>query len=99
MSVNAQFASMHTALFNRLADPCTVKRGAAAPVDSRCIVAEGVQRIGQHGQVIGLVTKVSFLKAEWSPQRADVVTLDGVGRKVEAIDTDDGIVVEAVLNG
>jgi hypothetical protein len=98
MGVNAQFASMHTALFNRLADPCTVTRGAAAPVDSRCIVEEGDERLGEYGQVIGRVRMVSFIKSEWDPARGDVVTIDGTAQTVEAIEEDDGLVVKVVLN-
>ena len=99
VSVNAVFAPMHTALFDRLADPCTVQRDAASPaVASRCIVDDGVARLGEYGQVIGRVRMVSFLKSEWDPARGNVVTLDGVAQTVEAIEEDDGFVVKAVLN-
>lgn len=95
---NAAFAPMHASLFARFAAACTVVRGTDA-VALRCIVEDGVARIGQYGQVIGRVTRVSFIKSEWAPQRADVVTLDGVARKVEDIESDDGLVVTAVLHG
>lgn len=68
------------------------------------MVDDGVAKVGQYGQVIGRVTKISFIKTEWDPVRGDVVTYpdrNGVllARKIEAIDTDDGRVVEAVLHG
>jgi hypothetical protein len=98
--MNAQFADMHAALFDRFSVPVTVQRGAALPVASRVVQDDGVASIGEYGQVIGRVTKLSFIKAEWNPARGDVVTFDdGSALKVEAIDTDDGIVVEAVMHG
>lgn len=99
--MNAQFADMHAALFDRLAVPVTVQRGTAAlPVAARCIRDDVVASVGEYGQVIGRVTKVSFIKAEWDPKRGDVVTFaDNTAQTVEAIDSDDGFVVEAVLHG
>lgn len=90
---------MHAALFGQFAGPCTVQRGADAPVATRCIKDDGVGRLGQYGQVIGRVSKISFIKSEWDPARGDVVTLDGAALKIEAIDNDDGYIVEAVLHG
>lgn len=98
MSVNAAFDPMQSALFDQLADPCTVTRGAAQPVASRCIVEDGVARLGEYGQVIGRVRMVSFIKSEWDPARGDVVTIDGTAQTVEAIEEDDGLVVKVVLN-
>lgn len=98
--MNAQFADMHTALFDRLAVPVTVQRGAALPVASRVVRNDGVAHVGEYGQVIGRVTRLSFIKAEWSPARGDVVTFaDNRAQTVEAIDTDDDIVVEVVMHG
>lgn len=96
---NAQFDSMHDELFSQFAESCNVQRGTDTPVTTRCIVDDGVARIGQYGNVIGRVSKVSFLRSEWQPQRGDVVIIDTLARKVESIDTDDGFVVEAVLHG
>lgn len=98
--MNAQFAPMHAALFDRFAVSVTVQRGVAAlPVVARCIVDDGTAQVGEYGQVIGRVTRASFIKSEWSPQRGDVITLDSIGRKIESIDEDDGFVVKAVLHG
>jgi hypothetical protein len=96
--MNAQFASMHDGLFDQFADACTVVRGAAGPVTTRCIVDQGVAKLGDVGQVIGRVTRLSFIKAEWDPARGDVVTFDGLTQTIEAIENDDGIVVECIVN-
>lgn len=98
--MNAQFAGMHATLFDQFSVPVTVQRGAALPVASRCIVDDGTAQIGEYGRVIGRVAKLSFVKTEWNPARGDVVTFaDGSASKVEAIESDDGIVVEVVMHG
>lgn len=98
-ALNRDFDAMTSDLFDQFADPCTVVRGAADPVTARCVVEDGIESIGQYGQVVGNVTHVSFIKTEWDPQRGDVVTLDGNARNIESIDSDDGLVVKAVLHG
>lgn len=97
--MNAQFNAMDIALFDQLAAACTITRGAADPVTARAIVDDGTAQVGQYGQVVGRVTRISFIKAEWDPQRGDVVTIDGLIRSIESIESDDGLVVEAVLHG
>lgn len=98
--MNAQFNAMHAALFDQFTAPVTVQRGAALPVASRCIVDDGTAQTGEYGQVIGRVTRLSFLKAEWDSKRGDVVTFgDGTAKSVADIDSDDGIVVEVVMHG
>lgn len=99
VGMNAQFNAMDAALFDQFADPCTITRGAAEPVTGRCIVEDGTAVIGEYGQVIGRVSRVSFIKAEWDPARGDIVNIDNLARKVESIDSDDGLVVTAVLHG
>ena len=98
--MNAQFAPMHAALFDRFSVPVTVQRGAGGlPVPSRCIRDDGTAQVGEYGQVIGRVTRVSFLKTEWDPKRGDVVTFaDNTAQSVDAIDSDDGFVVGVVLH-
>jgi hypothetical protein len=99
-AVNAMFAPMGDALFDQFAAPVTIQRGAAALVGGRCIVDDGTAQVGEYGQVIGRVTRVSFIKAEWDPARGDIVTTeDGTARKIESIEEDDGLVVKAVLHG
>jgi hypothetical protein len=96
--MNAQFAGMHTSLFDQFADACTVTRGAADPVTTRCIVDDGVAVLGEYNQVIGRARRVSFIKTEWAPARGDVITLgDGIV-KVERIESDDGQVVECTTS-
>lgn len=76
-----------------------VQRGASDPVPVRVVVHDGVARVGEYGQVIGRNTLVDFLRIEWSPRRGDKVTVDGSTRPVEDIESDDGVVVTAVLYG
>lgn len=96
---DAHFQCADAKLFDVFATPCSIARGIVPGFGGRCIVDDGVAKIGQYGQVIGRVTKVSFIKSEWDPARGDVVTIDGVARKVEALDTDDGRIVGVVLHG
>lgn len=98
-ALNRDFDAMTSDLFDQFADPCTVVRGSADAVTARCVVEDGVAKIGQYGQVIATITRASFIKAEWDPKPRDVVTIDSVARKVEAIDSDDGLVVQVVLHG
>jgi hypothetical protein len=93
------FGDMHAALFDQFAVAATVQRGAGAATPIRVVVQDGVAQLGQHGTVIGRVTKISFIRSEYLPARGDLLTIDGNTRKVEAIDTDDGMIVEAVLHG
>jgi hypothetical protein len=95
----AIFTDAHADLFDALGVDAFVQRGADAPVPVRVVVEDGVARVGEYGQVIGRNTCVNFLRAQWIPARADLVTIDGSTRKVDAIDTDDGIVARVVLHG
>ncbi|HEX7113201.1 MAG TPA: hypothetical protein VF216_12215 [Mizugakiibacter sp.] len=95
----AVFADAHAALFAALGVDATVQRGAAAPAAVRVIVRDGVARIGEYGQVLGRARHVSFNRAQWQPARGDVVVIGGDTRTVEAIESDDGYAVEAVLHG
>ncbi len=96
---NPAFANASARIHGALGVSVTVQRGAAAPITVTAIVEDGVAQLGHHGQVIGRMSKVVFLRSQWLPVRGDLVTIDGLTRKVEAIDTDDGLVVEAVLHG
>lgn len=98
-AVDAQFAAMDAGLFDVFATACTLKRGDADAVPGRCIVEDGVEQMGDYGQVIGRATRVSFIKSEWDPARGDMVTIGDTARPVESIDTDDGLVVQVVLHG
>jgi hypothetical protein len=95
----AAFVDAHASLMDALGTDATVQRGSDAAVPVRVVVRDGVSRLGQYGQVVGRNTVVSFLRSQWQPKREDVLTLDGVARKVEAIDEDDGIAVTVVLHG
>lgn len=93
------FVDAHADLMSALGTDATVQRGTDAAVPVRVVVHDGVARVGEYGQVVGRNTRVDFLRSSWQPQRGDLVTIDGVARKVETIDSDDGIVVQAVLHG
>lgn len=93
------FNDMHAEQFDVFAVAATVQRGVGAPAPTRVVVQDGVAQLGHQGTVIGRVTKVSFIRSEYLPARGDLLTIDGVTRKIEAIDTDDGMIVEAVLHG
>jgi hypothetical protein len=96
---DAAVADMDETLFVEFGENATVQRGSDAPVAVRAFVERGVQVLGDYGQVIARVTKVTLRNSEWVPQRADVVSLNGSSRKVEAVELDDGYVTTAVLNG
>lgn len=96
-SLNRDFDDPTSDLFDQFADPCTVVRGTAPSVATRCVTEDGVQKLGEYGQVIATVRRVSFIKTEWLPVRGDMVTIDGDARMVECIESDDGLVVSAVL--
>lgn len=95
----AVFAEAHVDLFDALGVDAFVQRGTDAAVPARVVVEDGVARVGEYGQVVGRNTHVSFLRAQWVPVRGDLLTIDGATRKVESIDTDDGIVARVVLHG
>lgn len=99
MSLDPRFAAMDDVLFDEFGVDGTVQRGAAAPVAVRLIIDEGVVRLGEYGQVIGQVTVASFKVPQWRPLPGDVVTVDGLARKVDDLDSDDGYVAKAVLHG
>jgi hypothetical protein len=96
---NPAFVASTARLIKVLGVGINVQRGADAPVNVTAIIEDGVAQVGQHGHVISRMTKVIFLRSQWLPARGDLVTIDGVTRKLEAIDTDDGMAVEAVLHG
>lgn len=93
------FAEAHVDLFDALGVDAFVQRGTDDPAPVRVVVEDGVARVGEYGQVIGRTTHASFLRAQWVPVRGDLLTIAGAIRKVESIDTDDGIVVRVVLHG
>lgn len=99
MSAGAIFADAHDELFDELGVDITVARGTDAPVTVRAVVERGIERVGEYGQVIGSVTRVSFRTTTWQPKRGDRVTIGDDMRPIEAIDTDDGYVAQAVLHG
>ncbi|MBB1061885.1 head-tail joining protein [Marilutibacter spongiae] len=93
------FTDMDDSLFEVFGVDGTVQRGLDVAVPVRLIIDEGVARLGDHGQKIGQVTVASFKVPQWRPKVGDLVTIDGVARKVDDVDSDDGYVARVVLLG
>ena len=96
---DAAVAEMDETLFTEFGDDATVQRGADAPVALRVFVERGVEKIGDFGQVVARVTKVTFRNSDWQPLQGDVVTLGGGARAVDSVETDDGYATSVVLHG
>lgn len=95
----AILANAHADLFDALGVDVFIQRGTGAVLPVRVVVEDGVARVGEYGQVIGRDTFANFLRAQWIPARGDVLAIDVASRKVDSIDTGDGIVVRVVLHG
>jgi len=93
------FNAMHGELFDQFAEPGTLLHGTDPARDVRMVVDDGAQTVGAHGEIIANKRVISVLKREWQPVRGDTITVRGQTRKIEAIATDDGYVVQAVLHG
>ena len=96
---NPAFVNASVRIIQRMGVDVSVQRGTDAPFTVRMLIEDGQNKVGQHGQIIGRLTTFNCLRADYLPVRGDLITVDGLTRKVEAIDTDDGIVVQAVLHG
>lgn len=95
----AAHADMRSALGGNVCTAVVTRDGVESP-ELEVIVHNGVVQTGDYGKVIGRNSHVDFFIAEWQPQRGDLVAINGAaGRKVDAIDTDDGIVARVVLHG
>ncbi|WEN13695.1 hypothetical protein PY254_10595 [Rhodanobacter sp. AS-Z3] len=94
-----EFNALDDELFGEFAEQCSIVRGTDAPVITRCLVDDGAQTLGQHGRIIGNKRVLTFIKSEWSPARADQITVRGAMRKVDEILIDDGYTVQAVMHG
>ncbi len=89
-----------SAIFGVFADVVTVKRGGGPAVSAQAVIDRDLEVLGEHGQVTGRVTKVSFRNADWRPKSGDIVTLPGgIQRKVDEVEADDAHVTRAVLYG
>lgn len=86
-------------LFEVFGEDGTVQRGATDPVDVRVVKEDGVQVLGDYGQVVGVVTQASFINAQWAPVQGDVLVLASGTRKVDRIVENDGLVTVVVLHG
>jgi hypothetical protein len=93
------FADLHTDLFDVFGRDGTVQRGAAAAVPVRVVIDRGIERYGTNGEVVAIVTVVSFKAAQWIPSAGDIVTVGAWSKKVDVLDSDDGYVTKAVMYG
>lgn len=99
MSSPDPFAGMDEILFDEFGQDGSVQRGLGAPVPVRVVIDEGVERLGDYGQVVGRVAVASFMAPQWRPKQGDVLTVSAWSRPVASIDQDDGFVVRAVMHG
>jgi len=107
MTADLAFMDMHTTLFDEFARPVLlVRAGTTEVIETRAVVNEGIERVGEYGQSVGAVTVLDFLATEHPARPRDSVTLlDPFTREpvwtrpVASIDADDGFVVKAVMHG
>lgn len=86
-------------LFAAFGVPATAQRGSDPAVDVTVVVDRGVVVLGEYGQVVGKVDKISLRNREWIAQQGDLIVIDGNSRKVDTPESDDGLVNVAVLHG
>jgi hypothetical protein len=93
------FSTADTVVFDVLGVVANVQRPPNPSAPVRLVVRDGVERLGEYQQVIGLVRHVHARNRDWIFRRGDIVTLDGRSQTVEAVVRNDGRVNEAVLHG
>lgn len=96
---NAAVADMDSTLLDAFGEDATVQRGAGTPVPVRAFIERNVEKLGDYGQVVARVNRATFQNSQWIPQQGDVLVYSTGTRKVESIDSDDGFMTVAVLNG
>lgn len=87
------------ALFGVFGVDATAQRGADAPVPVTVVIDHNVEVLGEHGQVVQRVDRISLRNSEWVAQQGDVVVIGAKSRKVDRPLDDDGLVNTAVLHG
>ena len=93
------FAVADDVIFELLGAVAHVQRPPDPSAPVRVVVRDGVERLGEYQQVIGLVRHVCVRNREWVFRRGDLITLDDRSLAVEAVVRNDGRVNEAVLHG
>ena len=87
------------ALFGVFGTAATAQRGADPEVPVTVVIDRNVAKLGDYGQVVQRVDRISLRNSEWVCIRGDAFVIDGVGRRtVESIEDDDGLVNTAVLH-
>jgi hypothetical protein len=86
-------------LFSAFGVAATAQRGADPAVAVTVVIERNIAKLGDYGQVVGRVDKISLRNREWIAQQGDVIVIDGNSRKVDTPENDDGLVNVAVLHG
>lgn len=86
-------------LFAAFGVDATAQRDVDPPVRLTVVLDRNLQLLGEYGQVVGKVDKISLRNREWVAQQGDTITIDGIDRKVDKPESDDGLVNVAVLYG
>lgn len=98
MSSPDPFHRMTDTLLNVLGVSASVSRSGGAAVAVQVSVRDEIDQFGGDSRVASRVRVIGFPKHVWTPKKADVVTIAGVTRSIESIVSDDGYLVETILD-
>jgi hypothetical protein len=86
-------------LFAFFGNAATAQRGADAAVPVTVVIDRNVEMLGEYGQVVQRVDRISLRNSEWIAQQGDMIVIGAESRKVDKPLDDDGLVNTAVLFG
>ena len=92
-------AAADVELFAFFGTAATAQRGVDAAVPVTVVVDRNVEILGEYGQVVQRVDRISLRNSEWIAQHGDVIVIGVESRKVDKPLDDDGLVNRAVLHG
>ena len=92
-------AAADVALFDVFGTAATAQRVADPAVAVTVVIEKNVEILGEYGQVVQRVDKISLRNSEWIAQQGDVIVIGAISRKVDRPLDDDGLVNTAVLHG
>jgi hypothetical protein len=93
------FRAMDESIFEEFGEDGTVRRDFDDAQPVRVVIERNVAVLGEFGQLLGRVTKASFMRSQWQPREGDVLALSTGPRKIQSIESDDGYVAKVVLHG
>lgn len=99
MSFDTAIAAADASMFAALGQSASIVRGTDPAQTVTVVIEHDQEATGTHGQRVGLATHIHFRKTDWAPQKGDQVTIGASSWRVQRIESDDGYVVKAVLNG